>query len=669
MTQPPSQKPVWPPAPAPTHTGEQARVPGSEVGIPDIFDDMPEYMKGAQPYMDANVLGDDEILAPTDWALEGDPVPPKDIAVYTHAAPHANTSDQPASDAQATASVQPGTKPRIGERLLNAGLINESQLQVALAEQKISGKLIGEALMELGFITSDAMSHFLARDAGLDIFDPKHTIFDTTAVALLSKAEAKAMLMLPVGFTSQNEVLVALTDPYDVVNMDRMRRKLPRGYDIKPLVTGTGTISEAIDVAYGFSSDIEAILKELDAGPDDIDLTTLSEKEIYTHPVVRLINGLLFHAVKTGVSDLHFEPEENFVRLRNRLDGVLYNAHVFHKKHWGGMAQRIKIMCNMNIADKYSPQDGRISLNVSGRLADFRVSVLPTVHGENIVMRVLDKNASILPLEDLGFSPQNLAAIKAAQQRPEGVIIVTGPTGSGKTTTLYSMLAEANSPERNIQTLEDPVEYAIPMIRQTNIREGIMDFADGIRAMLRQDPDIIFIGEIRDDITADMALKAAMTGHQVFTTLHTNDSFGAIPRLLDLELKANMLAGAVIAIMAQRLVRRLCKTCKESYQPDALECETLRLTPEDAPQLCRPKQGGCTACNHTGYKGRVAVAEVLSFDEAMDDILANGGSKSDLKAAARANGFKSMREDAILKIIAGQTSVDEVRRVVNLNKD
>ena len=651
--------PVWsndPDAPPPSTAVVRASTPG--VPSPHMFGDLPDYLKGVQTFTDADaiqIVGDDIEPPPADWTFEEE------------GAPAASPTSQ---DIKAT---QPppvaGKKPRMGERLLAAGLINESQLQVALAEQKISGKLIGEALMELGFITEEAMSHFLARDAGLDIFDPKHTIFDDAAVALLNKAEAKAMHMLPVGFTSQNEVLVALIDPYDVVNMDRMRRKLPRGHDIKPLVTTAGIITEAIDIAYGFSSDIEAILTELDAGPDDIDLTTLSEKETYTHPVVRLINSLLFHAVKTGVSDLHFEPEENFVRLRNRLDGVLYNAHVFHKKHWGGMAQRIKIMCNMNIADKFSPQDGRISLNVSGRMADFRVSVLPTVHGENIVMRVLDKNASILPLEDLGFSPQNLERIRVAQQRPEGVIIVTGPTGSGKTTTLYSMLSSANSPERNIQTLEDPVEYAIPMIRQTNIREGILDFADGIRAMLRQDPDIIFIGEIRDDITADMALKAAMTGHQVFTTLHTNDSFGAIPRLLDLGLKANMLAGAIIAIMAQRLARRLCKTCKEPYQATPDDCALLGLSPTDPHTLHRAKPGGCAACNGTGYKGRVALAEVLTFDEGMDDILAAGGSKTELKAAARANGFKSIREDAILKIIAGLTSVDEVRRVVNLHKD
>ena len=315
------------------------------------------------------------------------------------------------------------------------------------------------------------------------------------------------------------------------------------------------------------------------------------------------VNALVAEAVKINASDLHFEPEENFVRLRYRQDGVLFTAQILHKQHWSAIAQRLKIMSNMNIADKLAPQDGRFDLNVGGRGIDFRVSSLPTVWGENIVARVLDQSQSIVPLEKLGFSPSNLEKIRKAQDRPEGIIIVTGPTGSGKTTSLYSMIAEINNVEVNIQTMEDPVEYSLPMIRQTPIREGILDFADGIKAILRQDPDIIFIGEIRDGVTAEMALKAAMTGHQVYTTLHTNDSFGAIPRLLDLGLKPGMIAGAIVAIFAQRLVRRVCKDCAESHIATEEECNLLGLNVAEPPTIFSAHQGGCHICKGLGYKG------------------------------------------------------------------
>ena len=432
-------------------------------------------------------------------------------------------------------------------------------------------------------------------------------------------------------------------------------------------MTTATVISEAIDAAYGYSSSISGILKELEEG-EVADVTTLDESEAFTHPIVRLVNALVFDAVKLGVSDLHFEPEENFIRLRYRLDGVLYTAQILHRQHWSGISQRIKLMSQMNIADKLSPQDGRFGMNVGGREADFRVSSLPTVHGENIVLRVLDKSSSIMPLRNLGFSEENMKKIERSQQRPEGIIIVTGPTGSGKSTSLYSMLNAINNVEVNIQTLEDPVEYSLPMIRQTNVREGVLDFADGIKALLRQDPDIIFIGEIRDKTTAEMALKAAMTGHQVYTTLHTNDSFGAIPRLLDLGLKPGMIAGALIAVFAQRLVRRLCEHCKEPHRPSADECRVLAVNSSNPPTVYKAHQGGCDMCAGQGYKGRVAIAEILTFDEEMDELLARGESKADLKMLAEKKGFKSLKDDGILKVLDGLTSLEALSKVVDINK-
>jgi type IV pilus assembly protein PilB len=367
-----------------------------------------------------------------------------------------------------------------------------------------------------------------------------------------------------------------------------------------------------------------------------------------------------------GASDLHFEPEENFVRCRYRVDGDLMTIHTLHREYWNGMCQRLKIMSDMNIADKLTPQDGRFSLNIGGREADFRVSCLPTVNGENIVLRVLDKSASIVPLEKLGFSEHNMKLIKKAQARPEGIIIVTGPTGSGKTTSLYSMLNAINTPDINIMTLEDPVEYSLTLIRQANVREGAgFSFGEGVKALLRQDPDIIFVGEVRDEVTAQQALKAAMTGHQVYTTLHTNDCFGAIPRLLDLGLQPGMIAGAIIATFAQRLVRKLCPACRTTYTASPEECHLLACDPANPPTLYRAV--GCRECADTGFKGRVAVAEILYLDEDLDDIIASGGHKSELRRKAIEKGFKSMRDDGILKVYEGITTLEKLKETVSFS--
>jgi type IV pilus assembly protein PilB len=558
---------------------------------------------------------------------------------------------------------------RIGDRLVAMGVITTHQLNVALQEKKISGKMLGEVLVSLGFITDELLSTFLAETSGFEVFNPKVTVIDGNALALIDKPLALKHNILPVameGSTAQ----IAMADPYDVVAMDILRRHLPKGTTVKPLVTTPVILLEAIDAAYGYSSKVNDILKELEgADKKDLeDVAALSEEEAFTHPIVRLVNALISEAVKIRASDLHFEPEENFVRLRYRLDGDLFTAQILHKQHWNAISQRLKIMANLNIADKMNPQDGRINMHVGGKEVDFRVSSLPTVFGENIVMRILDKSSSIKALSSLGFSEENLKRIKRAQERPEGIIIVTGPTGSGKTTSLYSMLNEINTVDVNIQTLEDPVEYSLPMIRQTPVREGILDFSDGIRALLRQDPDVIFIGEIRDPTTATMALQASMTGHQVYTTLHTNDSFAAIPRLLDLGMQPGMLSGNIVAIFAQRLIRTLCPHCKQEHTPTDDECEILGVDPSQPPQIFRARQGGCDMCAGSGYKGRVSVAEILLMDEELDDIVAAGRPKSELKAAAFRKGFKSMRDDGILKVLEGKTTLEALAKVVDLRK-
>ena len=556
---------------------------------------------------------------------------------------------------------------RMGDRMISMGLIDGDQLNVALQEKKTSQKMLGEILVELGFITEQNLMSYIAEQAGFDLFDPATSIVDGDALALLEKPVALKQKVLPVSIDG-NDVYVAMIDPYDVVAMDTLRAHLPKGVRVRPMMAAAQTMTEAIDAAYGYASSINAILKELEEEEELEDVATLNEGEAFSHPVVRLVNALVFDAVKIGASDLHFEPEESFIRLRYRVDGVLYTAQTLHKQHWNSISQRIKILCEMNIADKINAQDGRFGINVGGREVDFRVSSLPTVHGENIVLRVLDKSSSIMEMTDLGFSEHNLDLIKQSQLKPEGIIIVTGPTGSGKTTSLYSMINEINTVDVNIQTLEDPVEYSLPMIRQTAVREGILDFADGIKALLRQDPDIIFIGEVRDKTTAEMALKAAMTGHQVYTTLHTNDSFGAIPRLLDLGLKPGMISGAIVSVFAQRLTRRLCGSCKESYTPDAQECEILGVDPSNPPEVFRAHQGGCGTCGGQGYKGRTAVVEILKFDEDMDEILAKGADKVDLKNEAVKKGFKSMRDDGILKVLDGVTDLAALSKVVDITR-
>lgn len=563
---------------------------------------------------------------------------------------------------------------RIGDKLVEQGLISHDQLKVALYEKQRSNRLIGEILVDMGFISSEVLSTFLAESTGLQQFDPKKTMLDPSALEMVTKKDALRYQMLPITIDRQkNTAVMAMADPYDVVALDKLKQLLPRGCAITTLVCPPEILADTIHKSYGVTTSIDGILKELagDAASAKINLETLTEDEAYSHPIVRLVNALVFEAVKMGASDLHFEPEESFIRLRYRVDGDLVTVHTMHKEYWNGISQRLKIMSEMNIADKLMPQDGRFNLNVGGREADFRVSSLPTVHGENIVLRVLDKSASIVPLDKLGFSEHNRKLIEKCQARPEGIIIVTGPTGSGKTTTLYSMLNAVNTPDVNIQTLEDPVEYSLGLIRQTHVREGAgLGFGEGIKALLRQDPDIIFIGEVRDKVTAEQALKAAMTGHQVYTSLHTNDCFGAIPRLVDMGMQPGMLAGAIIATFAQRLVRKLCPKCKVSKAATPEECKLLRdgpdgqaIDPENPPHIFHP--GGCPECNNTGYKGRVACVEILYFDEEMDDVVASGSHKSAMKKLARTKGFKSMLDDGILKIYEGTTTLESVRQTLN----
>jgi type II secretory ATPase GspE/PulE/Tfp pilus assembly ATPase PilB-like protein len=382
---------------------------------------------------------------------------------------------------------------------------------------------------------------------------------------------------------------------------------------------------------------------------------------------VRLVDALLVDAIKQGASDVHLEPEGNFVRLRYRIDGKLVQVRSFHKDYWPAIVVRIKIMSGMNIAETRNPQDGRTSYFVLGRDIDFRVATHPTIFGENIVMRILDKHKALMPLEYLGFSRQNDQLLRKLLKRPEGIIIVTGPTGSGKTTTLYSVLSFINSVDVNIMTLENPVEYQLPMLRQSDIKdEKGMDFVTGIKSLMRQDPDIIFVGEVRDEATANMAMRAAMTGHRVFTTLHTNDAIGAIPRLIDIGIPPHLLSGSLICIVAQRLMRKLCSKCKEGAPITPEEARVLGLDPNKPVTIYHAK--GCETCLGTGYKGRIAAQEIFPVDKGLDELIATGATRKTMTAYALEKGFVPMIQDGIGKVLAGITDLDELIRTVDMTE-
>jgi general secretion pathway protein E/type IV pilus assembly protein PilB len=545
---------------------------------------------------------------------------------------------------------------RLGDKLIGLGLISTDQLQIALQEQKTSKKMLGAILVEMGFVTESALGEVLAESSGTQKFDSKTTMLDAGITKQVPKEVAIRHKVIPVSFTN-GEVHLAMADVYNVLAIDQVRRNFPRGTKIVPVFCTESEILELIDQYYEYEMSIDGILREIETGIREN--TRLDGKqEGYINPTVRLVNALLVDAIKTGASDIHFEPEGTFLRLRYRLDGQMTQIRSFHRDYWNAIVVRIKIMAGMNIAETRNPQDGRISYNVLGRDVDFRVATQPTVHGENIVMRLLDKTKSLVALENLGFNQYNIKQLKRLLKRPEGIIIVTGPTGSGKTTTLYSVLNYINSIDVNIMTLEDPVEYQLPLIRQTSVREGSVDFLHGIKSLMRQDPDIIFVGEVRDEETALMAVRAALTGHQVFTTLHTNDALGAIPRLGDIGVPAHLLAGSLICSMAQRLARKLCPHCRRARAATREECRILGYEPDDPPNVYDPV--GCDKCSGKGYKGRIAVVEILRVDQGLDELISSHATRSTLLEYALDNGFVPMVQDGIDKVIMGDIDLQEL---------
>ena len=554
--------------------------------------------------------------------------------------------------------------PKLGEWLIAQGIISHDQLKIALTEQSANGMPLGRQLITLGFISEAMLRDVLAHNAGETSIELSQTIADPEAIALLPEHLARRHHILPLAVDNDALILtVAVPDLFNLVAQDQVRAHLEGRYEIRPLLAAEAQILEQLDNFYGFDLSVDGILSEIETG--EVDWSSLQLGGEYTHPVVRLVNALLADAVKNGASDIHFEPEAAFLRLRYRIDGVLEPMRSLHRKYWPAIAVRLKVISGLNIAESRAPQDGRLSLTLYGRGIDFRVSSMPTLHGENIVLRILDREKSIIALEGMGLPAPTLARLLKAVSRPEGLLIVSGPTGSGKTTTLYSLLSHLNREEVNIMTLEDPVEYPLPIIRQTSITElSKVDFAGGVRAIMRQDPDIILVGEVRDREAAEMALRAAMTGHLVLTTLHTHSVLGVFPRLIDMGIRPAILAGNIVAIIAQRLVRRLCPQCKEGHAPEENEREAFGdSVPE---RIYRP--GGCSHCDNKGYKGRFPLMETLLMDETLDEAVLQGATPRELAALASTRGWCSLADDALARVRSGDTSLAEVRRVVDLTR-
>jgi general secretion pathway protein E/type IV pilus assembly protein PilB len=556
---------------------------------------------------------------------------------------------------------------RLGELLVQEGLITHDQLRIALIEQERNRIPIGRQLVLLGFVTEAVIRDIVAHTIGQESVDLASVVADLQALKLVPEEFARRHNLLPIAFDAdKNLLIVAVADIFNVVALDQLRALVETQTDIKPVLAGLAELQEHIDLFYGYELSVDGILREIETGEVDYQsLQTATGEMEYTQPVVRLVGSLLADAVKRGASDIHLEPEFGFLRIRYRLDGVLEQIRSLHKTYWPSIAVRVKVMSGINIAETRAAQDGRFSLSLNGRPIDFRVSTQPTIYGENIVLRILDRERSIIPLSGMGLRDETLSALKRMMARPEGILVVTGPTGSGKTTTLYSLLTHVNDETINIMTLEDPVEYPVTLMRQTSVNETVkMDFVNGIRSIMRQDPDVILVGEVRDRETAEMAFRAAMTGHQVFTTLHTNSALGTFPRLMDIGISPEIMAGNIIGVIAQRLVRVLCPQCKAPYNPSAEELDMLGLQAAGDTVVYGPV--GCRHCHHKGYKGRMALMELLYMDNDLDELVARRAPLHKLRAVALNKGFRTLAEDGIRRVLEGRTSLAEVSRVVDL---
>jgi type IV pilus assembly protein PilB len=552
---------------------------------------------------------------------------------------------------------------QLGTVLVESGLITPEQLDEATTAQVEQGRSLGRVLIDLNYISERDLVAALAQQIGMPFVDLGDITIDGRAATSVSETIMRRHTVLPIGF-EDGKLIVAMADPANVFALDDIRTVT--GMDVKAVVATRDDILDGIRRTSSMSDEIEALGSDLFEAEDDnhdlSNLTSVSEEA----PIVKFVNLLISQAVGDGASDIHIEPTERDLRVRYRIDGVLHEVMRSPKAIHAGVVSRLKIMAEVDIAERRVPQDGRISLNVQGKGIDLRFSTLPTVYGEKVVMRVLDKSSVLLELKDLGFLEENHKRYEESYRKPYGMILVTGPTGSGKSTTLYATLNVVNDDAVNIITTEDPVEYRLPGISQVQVNKKVgLTFANALRSILRQDPDIVLVGEMRDRETAQIGIEAALTGHLVLSTLHTNDAPSALTRLTEMGVEPFLVASATDCVLAQRLARRVCPKCMEMERPDAVILKEAGFADDivdERPEI--PKAMGCSACSNTGYKGRLAVHEVMPVTEEIEKLCVARASSEDVKHVAVEQGMKTLRDDGLAKVLLGRTTIEEIGRVV-----
>lgn len=560
---------------------------------------------------------------------------------------------------------------KLGELLVGAGLISAEQLAKALANQKVNKKRIGEIIVDLKMASEMDIVQTLYFELGVDSLDLSKAIVDPMAIQLVPEKLARKFSLLPISVDGK-VLTVAMLDPLDFEALDDIR--FATGYKVKPVATTRTELIHAIDIHYSASDSIaEILVKDLSKEKSDVEVVVEKEgsdaatlrKESETPPVIRMVNLMISDAVKSRASDLHMEPQERRLLIRNRVDGLLNNVMELPKWIQGSIVSRVKIMARMDIAEKRTPQDGRVKLRVDGKEIDLRISVLPTQYGEKVVMRLLDTKAAALPLSALGFTVEELKKISVLISKTQGVILITGPTGSGKSSTLYGIITQLKSEHLNIITLEDPIEYEIEGVSQVMIDERVgLTFANGLRSILRQDPNVVMVGEMRDRETAEIAMQASITGHMVLSTLHTNDSVASIVRLMNLGIQPYLIASSVNGVIAQRLVRIICSHCKEQYLPSTEDLLSIRIKDTETAPFKVYRGKGCDHCKNSGYSGRTGIYEVFPMSARIKEMIASKASEGEIRQTAVAEGMKTLGENALEKVRMGITTLEEIRRVV-----
>ena len=550
---------------------------------------------------------------------------------------------------------------QLGDILLDSGLVTHQQLTDAYDEHQRAGRALGRVLVEQGVLTESQLVAALAQQIGLPFVDLSDFPVDGAAIASVPPSVCRRYNALPIAY-EDGKLVVAMSDPANVFAIDDIRSLT--GIEVKPAVATKSDVTAAINRYHRVDGDLDDLTMSLEAEEED-DLSGLKEV-VEDAPIVKFVNLLITQAIQDRASDIHLEPTEKDLRVRFRIDGVLHEIMRSPKNIQSGVISRLKIMADINIAERRIPQDGRLSVNAHGKKIDLRVATLPTVWGEKVVMRVLDNSTAMLRLSDLGFSDGNYDRYSQSFTKPYGMILVTGPTGSGKSTTLYATLNIVSKPEINVITVEDPVEYRIPGINQVQVNNKAgLTFAGALRSILRSDPDVVLIGEVRDHETAQIAIEAALTGHLVLTTLHTNDAPSAVTRLVEMGIEPFLVGSALDCVLAQRLARRLCSKCREEYVPDPADLVSARFPWVDGAELPTLYRAvGCSACSKTGYKGRLALHEVMPVTEEIERLAVERSSAAVITQVAKEQGMATLRDDGMAKVLAGVTTLEEILRVV-----